>query len=186
MASGNDSIAIGTGAQTGAAATGSVAVGLNANASAANSVAIGSGSVANQANTVSVGSAGAERRITNVADGVSPTDAVNVSQLNAVAQGGAGPEVDALSGRVSALESQVNDVAKNAYRGIAGAAALAFAVPQERGKTTINIGAGSYQGYGALGASVGYLSSSGRYNVSGGVSYTGGNPVARVGMGFTF
>jgi len=52
-------------------------------ASGSNSVALGSGSVASEANTVSVGSSGNERRITNVAAGVSGTDAVNVNQLNA-------------------------------------------------------------------------------------------------------
>jgi len=60
-----------------------VAIGQNSSVSAntSNAVALGSGSVANQSNTVSVGAPGAERRITNVAAGVKPTDAVNVSQL---------------------------------------------------------------------------------------------------------
>ncbi len=52
-------------------------------------VALGQGSIADRVNTVSVGSAGAERQITNVAAGVQGTDAVNVNQLNAVANQGA-------------------------------------------------------------------------------------------------
>ncbi|MFC7369127.1 hypothetical protein ACFQO5_12100, partial [Vreelandella zhaodongensis] len=100
----NDSIALGTGA--GATAVGSVAIGLNASSTHAGSVALGQGSVAdgstlgndaysptgdqsdvagiNPGSEISVGSAGNERRITNVAAGSEETDAVNVSQLQAV------------------------------------------------------------------------------------------------------
>ncbi|WP_345815548.1 YadA-like family protein [Paraburkholderia sp. PREW-6R] len=62
----------------------SVAMGGAANASAANSVALGSNSVADRANAVSVGAAGAERQIINVANGTHATDAVNLSQLEAM------------------------------------------------------------------------------------------------------
>ncbi|HEX2352549.1 MAG TPA: hypothetical protein VHJ16_07200, partial [Xanthobacteraceae bacterium] len=44
-------------------------------AAATNSVAVGQGSVASAPNTVSVGAPGGERRITNVAPGVAPSDA---------------------------------------------------------------------------------------------------------------
>lgn len=66
-----------------ASATGaeSVAIGGAASATAENAVAIGGNSVADRANTVSVGSGGNERQITNVAEGVEATDAVNVAQL---------------------------------------------------------------------------------------------------------
>lgn len=60
----------------------SVAIGANSSAKATNSVALGSGSVASLANTVSVGSPGHERQITNVADGTTDTDAINVGQLH--------------------------------------------------------------------------------------------------------
>jgi hypothetical protein len=60
--------------------------GATADISAINSVALGAGSVASEASTISVGAAGAERRITNVAGGTIATDAVNVSQLQTVAQ----------------------------------------------------------------------------------------------------
>ncbi|NPT43986.1 adhesin [Paraburkholderia sp. 1N] len=74
-----------------AGATNSVALGQGAvvNADASGSVALGQGSIADRVNTVSVGSAGKERQITNVAAGVQGTDAVNVNQLNAVADQGA-------------------------------------------------------------------------------------------------
>ncbi|AUT51270.1 YadA-like family protein [Paraburkholderia caribensis] len=92
-------VAVGGASYAGSMAT---AVGAGATAATANSVALGSNSVANSttlgtagfapvdgtaisaataAGEVSIGKAGAERRITNVAAGLNPTDAVNVSQL---------------------------------------------------------------------------------------------------------
>ncbi len=92
-------VAVGGASYAGSMAT---AVGAGATAATANSVALGSNSVANSttlgtagfapvggtaisaataAGEVSIGQAGAERRITNVAAGLNPTDAVNVSQL---------------------------------------------------------------------------------------------------------
>ena len=63
----------------------SVALGNLATAEADNSVAIGGDSVADREDTVSVGSAGSERQITKVAAGTEGTDAVNLDQLNALA-----------------------------------------------------------------------------------------------------
>ncbi|MBO5168273.1 MAG: YadA-like family protein [Phascolarctobacterium sp.] len=68
----------------------SVALGNNAEVRKANSVALGYGSVADASNVVSVGSgnvddAYATRKIVNVTKGELDTDAVNVGQLNAVA-----------------------------------------------------------------------------------------------------
>ncbi|MFM0492341.1 adhesin, partial [Paraburkholderia graminis] len=86
-------------ADSSATGTDAVSIGGNAQATTANSVALGSNSVANSSTLatagfnpgssaisaataaggeVSVGAAGAERRITNVAAGQNPTDAVNV------------------------------------------------------------------------------------------------------------
>lgn len=62
----------------------STALGAGAEASGANAVALGAGSVASRDNTVSVGSAGAERTISNVANAVYGTDAVNLNQLENV------------------------------------------------------------------------------------------------------
>jgi autotransporter adhesin len=84
-AAGNDSAAGGAGAI--ASGTNSTAVGNNSTASADNSVALGQGSVADRANTVSVGTSSNQRQIVNVAAGTQNTDAVNVSQLNAVKTG---------------------------------------------------------------------------------------------------
>jgi autotransporter adhesin len=63
---------------------------------------------------------------------------------------------------------------------------MAIAIPSAPGRTAVNFGVGAYEGYKAVGASVAYLSSNGRYNVSGGLSSSGGKSVARVGVGFSF
>jgi autotransporter adhesin len=120
------------GANSLASGNNSVALGASATATAANSVALGANSVASEPNTVSVGSAGNERRITNVAPGVNPTDAVNMSQLTAV-------------------QSNMNQVARRAYSGIAGAAALSMIPEVDAGKTfAMGVGTAGYQGYQAV------------------------------------
>ena len=97
-----ESIALGTDANVGASGVGSVALGSGSSVIVANSVALGADSIAsrgplagyvafglpgtqNSVGEVSVGAVGAERQITNVAPGSSPTDAVNMAQLQAVA-----------------------------------------------------------------------------------------------------
>lgn len=127
-----NSSATATGTNALASGTNSVALGAGAVATAENSVALGASSIASEANTVSVGSPGNERRITNVAPGMNPTDAVNMSQLGAV-------------------QSNVNQVARMAYSGIASAAALTMIPEVDPGKTlSFGIGTAGYQGYQAV------------------------------------
>jgi autotransporter adhesin len=166
------SSAYGTGSE--ASGDASIAVGLFATASAPNSVALGSGSVANQANTVSVGAPGSERRIANVAPGVNPTDAVNVSQLSG------------MNSDISALRTDIGNVASSAYRGIAGVAALTAGVPAAPGKTSINLGVGAYKGYAAGAITGSHTTENGRFNFNGGIGITSGEPVYRAGVGFSF
>jgi autotransporter adhesin len=127
----------------------SVAVGAAAEATANRSVALGAYSVADQPNTVSVGSPGNERRITNVAPGVYATDAVNVSQLN--------------------------DVSRVAYSGIAMSMAMAatYMPNLEGGEKALGIGVGNYKGYGALGLNFKALNNDGKSAWGFGVSTTG-------------
>lgn len=133
LASGNDSVALGAGAQ----ATGN------------RSVALGAFSVADQPNTVSVGSSGGERRITNVAPGIAPTDAVNVSQLTAVS--------------------------RVAYSGVAMSMAMAgtYMPPLEGGEKALGIGVGGYQGYGAIAINFKALNEDGKSAWGFGVATTG-------------
>ncbi|ANB76810.1 YadA-like family protein [Paraburkholderia phytofirmans] len=108
---------------------GTVAIGGGAKASAPNSVAIGEGSVADQSNTVSVGATGNERRITNVAAGQAPGDAVNMQQF----QGG------------------MSDMARNAYSGTASAIALTMVPEVDANKNlAIGVGTAGYKGYQAV------------------------------------
>ena len=176
LASGENSVAMGNGAtasQTNAMALGTnsnasaanaVALGANSNASAANSVALGANSVANEANTVSVGSVGNERRITNVAAGVNPTDAVNMSQLN-----GLNNKVDKLGDTLSA--------------GVASAIALQSPAIMIPGKTTMKVGVGYFNGQAAVGVSARKTADSGRWSVTGGVS-SGTKGGVAAGAGF--
>jgi autotransporter adhesin len=130
VASGDPATAIGAGSL--ASGNLAVALGAGAQATATNSVALGANSVANQANTVSVGSPGAERRITNVAPGLAPTDAANMQQLYDI-------------------QNYSVQVARYAYSGIAGATALAMIPQVEPGKRfSVGVGLGSYKGYGAV------------------------------------
>ena len=76
-----------------------------------------------------MGPSGNDRRITNVAAGVDPTDAVNMSQLQGV-------------------QDNVNSVARRAYSGVAGAVALSMIPDVDAGKViSVGIGSGGYQGY---------------------------------------
>ena len=95
-ASGDESIAIGGAgslgsAATAATATGSIAIGAGAKSTHANSIALGADTATTAENQVHVGG----RTISGVAAGVNATDAVNVSQLQAV------------TGDVSGLQSDV-------------------------------------------------------------------------------
>ena len=83
--SGKDNVIFGSADQlTETTVNNAVVLGHNAKVTGEGGVALGAGSVANRANAVSVGSTGANRQIINVAAGTEDTDAVNLSQLNAV------------------------------------------------------------------------------------------------------
>jgi trimeric autotransporter adhesin len=145
----------------------SVALGASAQATASGSVALGAGSVADQDNTVSVGSPGNERRITNVAPGVNPTDAVNMQQLQSV-------------------QSNVNDVARHAYSGIAMAMAMSgtYLPTLNPGEQTLGVGTGEYQGYGALAITFKGLSGNGRWGYGAGIATTGRDVGVNAGVGW--
>lgn len=155
-----------------ASGTNSMAFGTNATASANDSIALGSNSVANGSTLgdaaynpnggklaginpvgeVSVGAAGAERRITNVAAGSAPTDAVNVSQL-------------------ASVNDNAISIGKKAYGGVASAMAMESA-PYIAGTWTYAVGAGYYQNEGALAVSVRRTADNNRWSLTGGVSGT--------------
>ena len=137
-----------------------VAIGANTAATGNNSVALGQGSVADAANTVSVGSPGAERRITNVAPAVNPTDAVNLQQLR--------------------------DVARQAYSGVAMSMAISGVVipPLEAGEKGLGLGLSQYRGYSAVAMQFRGLASGGQAAYGIGVTTTGREWGVQLGIGF--
>ncbi|MCE1159956.1 MAG: YadA-like family protein [Burkholderiales bacterium] len=140
------------------------------------SVVLGNNSTASGPNTVSVGSAGNERTITNVAAGVNPTDAVNVSQLK-----------DYTQYYTQNLSYQINEVAEKAYSGVALAGALA-GIPQVESNKQFNIGMG-VSNYGSSNALA--IGASGRVSdstiVKFGVSTaTGGHTMVNGGIGYSW
>lgn len=103
---------------------------------------------------VSVGASGEERRIQNVAAGeisATSTDAINGSQLYAVAKG------------VTNLAGEVNKVGKRADAGTASALA-ASQLPQASmpGKSMVSIAGSSYQGQSGLAIGVSRISDNGK------------------------
>ena len=154
-----------------------MALGQNAQALAANSVALGAGSVASQPNTVSVGVPGGERRITNVAPGIAPTDAVNVSQFT---QG-----INQLDLN---FNSSLNNLDQRLSAGIAEASALGGAMIPDAGRTYIGGGGATYHGQeGFALALVHHVQDSGLV-LSAGVAFgtSGSNAIGRVGLGWVF
>jgi autotransporter adhesin len=114
------------------------------------------------ANTVSVGAPGSERRITNVAAGINPTDAVNVGQLNSLSAG---------------LQSQINNNDRRLRDGVAVAMAAGGVptVPQGR-RLGVFGNVATYDGHGAAGVGLtGILYETSAYQVQAHGS---------VGMGF--
>jgi autotransporter adhesin len=158
IASADQSSAFGAGAN--ATGAGAVAIGNGSLASAPNSVAVGNASIASVANTVSVGSPGAERRVTNVATGIDPTDGVNVSQLQSVAAG--------IESQAENLQSQVNNNRREARAGIALAlAASSLRYDDRPGKISIGTGLGNFRGETGLAAGIGYAATERlRFNIS--------------------
>jgi hypothetical protein len=156
-------------------ASNGTAIGANAvvQAAATNSVAVGQGSVASAPNTVSVGAPGGERRITNVAPGVAPSDAATVGQLS----GMAGSLTAGFQSQVNGLQSQINNNDRRLRDGVALAMAAGGvpAVPQGR-KLGMFGNIATYDGHGAAGVGLtGVLYETRAYQVQANGS---------VGMGF--
>jgi autotransporter adhesin len=190
-ASGNNSTADGAGSI--ASGDNSTAMGHHAKATGNNSVAIGADSVADRDNTVSMGSAGHERQITNVAAGTEDTDAVNLGQMNSALHAAVGDLPAGMSAKdytdqqVNAVQDSVNQVAKNAYAGIAAAMAMPNMTPSGPGKTIVAGGAGAYKNGSALAVGVTHRSMNGKWLVNGAVSATStGDAGVRAQVGYEF
>lgn len=185
-ASGADSMAAGAGAVS--SGVNSVAVGTQAQAVADSSIALGYASVADRANSVSVGSAGAERQITHVADGIAPTDAVNLRQL----QGGLGQAVvlanDYTDLRFSQLGASIRTLRRDAEGGTAASMAMS-GIPQfsEAGGSMLGFGMSTWQGEHALAMGLSKVSDNGRMIFKASAAYDSRNQGgANAGFGIAF
>jgi hypothetical protein len=169
-ATGASSVAVGdTAAATGAQAT---ALGPNARALGANSVAIGSGSVATLANTASFGSAGNERRLTNVAAGINPTDAVNMSQISGLTSG--------FQSQLTGLQAEVNANQREARAGTALAlAATGLQYDHRPGKASVATAVANFKGQSGIAVGLGYAVSD-RWRVN--ASFTSAPQVSDFGV----
>ncbi|WP_423395850.1 ESPR-type extended signal peptide-containing protein [Burkholderia sp. LMG 21824] len=171
-ASGSNSSAIGQGAV--ASGESSTAIGQGSSATGSGSVAIGAGSVATEANTVSFGdgTAAGNRRLVNVADGVNASDAATKGQLDRAING---------------MQGQINDVAKNAYAGVAAAMAMPNLTPSQPGKTVGAAGAANYKSGSAIAAGATYRTRDGKWLMNGAVSVTStGDAGVRAQVGYEF
>nr|WP_233849871.1 YadA-like family protein [Paraburkholderia sp. HD33-4] len=181
----DNAVAVGTNA----AATGanSTAIGTGSQAGNANSVALGQGSVTDRDNSVSVGSVGNERQITNVAAGTAETDAVNVGQMNSSVARGVQQANDYTDQRFNATTQAINDVAKNAYAGIAAAMAMPNMTPSGPGKTIVAAGGATYKGGSAAAVGATYRSRNSKWLVNAAVSVTStGDAGVRAQVGYEF
>ncbi len=169
VASGSGSTAVGNGAV--ASGENSTALGQGAQASNNNSVAIGAGSKTDRDNEVSFGSPGNERILSNVADGVRDTDAVNVRQMN-----------NAIGG----LNNKIDSTRSDAMGGVAAAMAVAgLPASSAPGKTFMAIAGSTYGGEQGTAIGASYMSKNGKWLVKGAVNTsTRGEVGAVVGGGF--
>ncbi|MCA7970315.1 YadA-like family protein [Burkholderia sp. AU39826] len=179
VASGKDSTAVGQGSV--ASGDGSTALGQGASATGSNSVAIGQGSVATEANTVSFGDGTAEgnRRLVNIADGINASDAATKGQLDRA--------MESVDQRFNDTNRAINDVAKNAYAGIAAAMAMPNMTPSQPGKTVVAVGAANFKSGSAIAAGATYRSRNGNWLVNGATSVTSvGDVGVRAQVGYEF
>lgn len=159
-----------------------------AQGTADSALALGSNSVQYGASRTNVtfNAGGAATVLSNVAAGVSTTDAVNVGQLNSGINSAVTQANSYTDGRIAALDFDLREVRRDSYAGTSSALAAA-GLPQayEAGKGMIAVGGGTYAGQSAfaLGMSKafndghtvvklsGTYDSQGKAGASGGVGY---------------
>ena len=136
--------------------------------------------IANGPSMTASGIDAASNKITNVADGMAPRDAVNFGQLDAVSR--------QLGDNMNQLGYKINEVEDDANAGISAAMAMS-ALPQAYlpGKSMIGGGVGTYNGESAVAIGFSKLSNDGRWVMKiNGTADTQGNAGASIGAGFHF
>ncbi|CAG9264180.1 conserved hypothetical protein [Burkholderia diffusa] len=178
-ASGDNGTAVGQGSA--ASGENSTAIGQGSSASGSGSVAIGAGSIADEANTVSFGNGtdDGNRRLVNVADGINASDAATKGQLDRA--------MESVDQRFGETNRMINDVAKNAYAGVAAAMAMPNLTPSQPGKTVVAVGAANYKSGSAVAAGATYRTRDGKWLMNGALSVTStGDAGVRAQVGYEF
>ncbi|WP_299330188.1 YadA-like family protein [uncultured Psychrobacter sp.] len=119
-------------------------------------------------------------KVTNVADGMAPRDAVNFGQLDAVTRG--------LGDSINELGYRVDDVEDEANAGISAAMAMS-SIPQSflPGKSLVGGGVATYNGESAVAIGLSKVSDDGRWIMKiSGTADTQGNAGGAIGAGFHF
>ena len=169
-------VAVGAGsvASTAAGVAGYVAAG----ASQQQAAAVNATTSTQAAVSVGDASSGQYRQITGVAAGTANSDAVNVSQLKAME----GQQAM----QMGALQSQIGDVARIAYSGVAMAFAMSgtYMPTLYPGEKALGVGVGGYRGYGAVGVNFKALSREGNMSWGAGISTTGREWGINAGVGW--
>ena len=135
---------------------------------------------------VTFNTGGAATVLSNVAAGVSTTDAVNVGQLNSGINSAVTQANSYTDGRIAALDFDIRRVRRDSYAGTSSALAAA-GLPQayEAGKGMVAIGGGTYSGQSAVAVGMskafndghtvvklsGTYDSQGKAGASGGIGY---------------
>ena len=120
--------------------------------------------------SITVGMAGTPATIGNVANGVRPSDAVNLGQLQAGQSATLNQANQYTDARVMALSFDLGTVSKRAYAGTAAAIALQAPAMFAPGQVAMRVGTGIYRGEVAVGASLRATADNGRWSVTGGIS----------------
>lgn len=118
------------------------------------------------------------RRITNVAAGSAPTDAVNVSQLEA-SKYETNKKINRLARDIDKLDKRIDGVA-------ASAAAMAnLPQPTAPGKSMVSLGVGSHRSQQAIAIGVSRISDNGKIVIKASATQnTNGNATVGAGVGF--
>lgn len=164
---------------------GKVNISKNNGVNVANTVTINEKgvSVKNGPSVTTSGVNAGNKRITNVADGKNPTDAVNVRQLRQATQ-----DVTKLRNDVTRLNKEVKSV-RNEMRGIGASAAAAMGLPQVMtpGKAMLAASVGVYKGESSVAIGWSKASDNGKrvIKIAGAVNSNGDMPVG-AGFGYQY
>jgi autotransporter adhesin len=139
-------------------------------------------------NSVTLNPGGDAAVMHNVAAGVAPTDAVNVSQLNNGIESAVSQANAYTDSRLAGIEFNLGEARRDSFAGTAGALAAA-GLPQafEPGRGMLAFGAGTYRGQSAFALGLSRVMDDGRTIIKLGATYdTQAHAGANAGVGFQF